>query len=88
MESKVALLFNLLVVITLTEFMNGEENDLQREASELFCIICMEPFRHTDIIAKCDHECAANFHGDCWARCVENKSHCPHCRQNIQQIPQ
>ena len=50
------------------------------ESPELLCIICMHKFQQSDIIKKCNRQCAANFHVSCWNNCMSIQNRCPHCR--------
>ena len=82
------ILFWLLMVNDVISSDNDRdiEGGNEREATELFCIVCMEAFSNTDIIKKCDYQCAGNFHVHCWEQCIQHSSKCPHCRKYINNV--
>ena len=60
-----------LLNINIVDTRNNDNNNTN--ITELFCIVCMEGFDETDIIQKCTHNCAANFHAHCWEQCIERE---------------
>ena len=74
------IMFQIIFCIIIYTDITTSGDDILSNEDEISCIICMQEIERSDL-KKCEAQCSANFHVDCWNQCMRYMRRCPQCRQ-------